>query len=131
MQAQARCIVDQNGQVEEPCMPQTILILDSSGHRISGSVKTGQQIQIIGTLTNYHDTNQTFVYLEQIQDPNGVNLSLSWITGTLAPNQSFNPAQSWITPAASGTYVVAIFFWPTLDNPNNLQPPESTTINVQ
>ncbi len=127
---QARCITDKNGHEVGPCMmPQTPIIFDSYGHQINGAVKAGQQIQIIGYLTNYHYTNQTFAYIVQIQDANGVTMSLSWLVGNLGSYQSFKPAQSWI-PLTSGTYTVQIFLWSGLDNPIAFQVPESTSIEV-
>ncbi len=104
-------------------------IVDSFGNAITGTVKSGQQIQITADLTNGQDRDQPFAYLVQVQDSNGVTVSLSWITGTLTAGQSLNPAQSW-TPTASGTYTAQIFVWQSIDNPNALSPPLSTTINV-
>ena len=104
-------------------------IVDSFGNAITGAVKVGQQIQITADLTNGQDRDQPFAYLVQIQDGNGVTVSLSWITGTLTAGQSLNPAQSW-TPQSSGTYTAQIFVWQSIDNPNALSPPLSTTINV-
>ena len=104
-------------------------IVDSFGNAINGTVKSGQQIQVTADLTNGQDRDQPFAYLVQIQDANGVTVSLSWITGTLTAGQSLNPAQSW-TPSASGTYTAQIFVWQSIDNPNALSPPLSTTINV-
>jgi hypothetical protein len=104
-------------------------IVDSFGNAITGAVKSGQQIQVTADLTNGQDRDQPFAYLVQIQDANGVTVSLSWITGTLTAGQSLNPAQSW-TPQSSGTYTAQIFVWQSIDNPNALSPPLSATINV-
>jgi hypothetical protein len=123
--AEARCTV-----TDVPCeLPIHPVILDSFGHQINGSVSAGQQIQVVGYLTNYHYTNETFVYLLQIQDVNGVTLSLSWITGNLDPYQPLTPAQSW-TPTASGIYTAQIFVWRSLADPNAFQPPEFRSIYV-
>jgi hypothetical protein len=103
-------------------------IVDSFGNALT-SVKVNQQIQVTADLTNGQDRSQPFAYLVQIQDANGVTVSLSWITGTLTGGQSLNPAQSW-TPTASGTYTAQIFVWQSIDNPNALSPPLSTTITV-
>jgi hypothetical protein len=103
-------------------------IVDSFGNALT-SVKVNQQIQVTADLTNGQDRDQPFAYLVQIQDGNGVTVSLSWITGTLTGGQSLNPAQSW-TPTASGTYIAQIFVWQSIDNPNALSPPLSTTITV-
>lgn len=105
-------------------------IVDSSGNVITGAVKVGQQIQITTDLVNGQNCIQPFAYLVQIQDHNGITVSLSWITGILSANQSLNPGQSWI-PTAPDTYTAQIFTWDSLDSPNVLAPPLSTTIFVQ
>jgi len=104
-------------------------VVDSFGNAITGAVKVGQQIQLTADLANGQDRDQPFAYIVQIQDGNGVTVSLSWITGTLTAGQSLNPAQSW-TPQNAGTYTAQIFVWQSIDNPNALSPPLTTTINV-
>jgi hypothetical protein len=103
-------------------------VVDSLGNALT-SVKVNQQIQVTADLTNGQDRDQPFAYLVQIQDANGVTVSLSWITGTLTSGQKLNPSQSW-TPTAAGTYTAQIFVWQSIDNPNALSPPLSTTITV-
>ena len=105
-------------------------IVDSLGNAITGPVKVGQQIQITYDLANGQHCAQPFVYIVQIQDHNGLTVSLSWITGTLLAGQSFNPAQSW-TPQYEGTYTAQIFTWESLDNPNALVPPVSVSFDVE
>ncbi len=105
-------------------------IVDTYGNAIPGPVKVGQQIEITAPLANGLNCVQPFAYIVQIQDSNGVTLSLSWITGTLAIGQSLDPGQSWI-PTAPDTYNAQIFIWDSLDNPNALAPPMSTSIYVE
>jgi|SRR6185312_2691028 len=109
--------------------PPQPMIWDSFGNVISGSVMIGQQIQIVGQINNTQDKDQPFAYLVQIADNNGMTVSLSWITGTLAAGQSFKPAQSWI-PTGTGIYTANIFVWQSIENPNALSPPTSVQINV-
>ena len=103
-------------------------IVDAFGNELD-EVSVDQQVQITADLANGQDRDQSFAYLVQIQDEDGVTVSLSWITGSLAPGQSLNPAQSW-TPTSPGTYNVQIFVWESVDNPDALSPPVSTTITV-
>jgi hypothetical protein len=105
-------------------------IVDSFGNAITGPVKVGQQIQITYTLANGLNCAQPFAYIVQIQDHNGITVSLSWISGTLLAGKSFNPAQSW-TPWHNDTYTAQIFTWSSIDNPNALFPPVSTTFDVE
>jgi hypothetical protein len=75
-------------------------VVDSFGNSLS-EVSVDQQVQIEADLVNGQDRDQSFAYLVQVQDSNGVTVSLAWITGQLAAGQSFSPALSWI-PSTSG-----------------------------
>lgn len=103
--------------------------VDSFGNSLD-TVSVDQQVQLMADLMNGQDRNQAFAYLVQVQDANGVVVSLAWITGTLTPGQSFSPAGSW-TPDMAGTYTATAFVWESLDNPTALSPPVSTTITVE
>jgi len=103
-------------------------IVDAFGNELD-EVSVDQQVQITADLANGQDRDQSFAYLVQIQDEDGVTVSLSWITGSLAPGQILNPAQSW-TPNAQGSYNVQIFVWESVDNPDALSPPISTEVSV-
>ena len=88
-----------------------------------------QQVQIEADLVNGQDKDQSFAYLVQVQDGNGVTVSLAWITGQLAAGQSFSPALSWI-PSSAGTYEATVFVWESVDNPTALSDTVSTSIRV-
>ena len=103
-------------------------VVDAFGNTLS-SVSVDQQVQITCDLANGQDREQQFAYLVQIQDSNGVTVQLAWITGSLAPGQSFSPAQSWI-PEAAGSYDATAFVWESVDNPTALSPPVTTPITV-
>ena len=102
--------------------------VDAFGNSLD-TVKVDQQVQITADLANGQDREQAFAYLVQIQDANGVTVSLAWITGSLSPGQSFSPALSWI-PTEAGTYTATAFVWESVDNPTALSPPVTTTITV-
>ena len=104
-------------------------VVDSFGNSLD-TVSVDQQVQITADLRNDQDRNQAFAYLVQVQDANGVVVSLAWITGSLTPGQSFSPAESW-TPDMAGTYTATAFVWESLDNPTALSPPVTTTITVE
>ena len=103
-------------------------ILDSTGNTLS-EVLVNQQIQIVSNITNQVNKDQPFAYLVQIQDSNGITISLSWITGSMAPKQTLNLGQSWI-PKDSGSYTAQIFVWQSITEPNALSPPLSLPILV-
>ncbi len=102
--------------------------VDAFGNSLD-TVSVDQQVQISADLSNGQDRVQDFAYLVQIQDGDGVTVSLAWITGSLSSGQSFSPALSWI-PTTSGSYTATAFVWESVDNPTALSPPVSTTISV-
>ena len=103
--------------------------VDAFGNSLN-AVSVDQQVQLTADLANGQDREQSFAYLVQVQDGDGVTVSLAWITGSLSSGQSFSPALSWI-PTQAGTYTATAFVWESVDNPTALSPPVSTTISVQ
>lgn len=93
------------------------------------SVEVGKQIQIAADLRNGQSVEQPFAYIVQIQDENGVTVSLSWLTGKLSPAQLMSPAVSWI-PSHAGSYRATIFVWESITNPAALSPTLSLAITV-
>ena len=115
-----------------PCLERisdfNCLVSDAFGNTLS-SVFVDKQVQITCDVANGQDREKPLAYLIQIQDVNGVTVSLAWITGSLSPGQSFSPALSWI-PENSGTFDVTAFVWESVDNPTALSPPVDTSITV-
>jgi hypothetical protein len=93
------------------------------------TLTVGNQIMITADVSNNQNTQQPFAYLTQVKNENQVVISLSWLTGSLSPRQSFSPAQSW-TPTESGLYVIEVFVWESIDNPEALSVPLSMTVKV-
>jgi hypothetical protein len=117
------------------------LILTSMGYVFAEPVTTqvssqekihfvDEQIMIMADISNNQDVQQNFAYITQVKNDDDVVISLSWLTGSLSPRQSFSPAQSWI-PNESGNYHIQIFVWESIDNPESLSPPLSMTVNVK
>jgi len=103
-------------------------IVDSKGQKIS-SISTDQQIRITSKVENLQDRKQPFAYLIQIQNEDGVTVSLSWLTGLLEPKQTLSPSQSWVSTDA-GKYNVQIYVWESIENPDALSPPLSVEVEV-
>ena len=103
-------------------------IVNTFGSDIS-VVSVDQQVQITADLSSGQDKDQDFAYLIQIQDGDGVTVSLSWIAGSLSPGKQFSPSGSW-TPTDAGTYTVTVFVWESIDNPTALSPPLTIDVNV-
>ncbi len=89
-----------------------------------------EQIMIMADISNNQDVQQNFAYITQVKNDKDVVISLSWLTGSLSPRQSFSPAQSWI-PNESGNFHIQIFVWESITNPEALSPPLSMTVNVR
>ena len=103
-------------------------VVDAFGSSVA-EVSSGQQVQIAADVSNGQSKDQAFAYLVQVQDSNGVTVSLAWITGSLTAGQSMSPALSW-TPDASGSYTATVFVWESVDNPTALSPTVSVDIDV-
>lgn len=86
------------------------------------AVPANKQVQISADVTNGLDRDQSFAYIVQVLDKNGVAIQLSWLTGTLSAGQSLNPSQSW-TPTVPGNYTAQIFVWSGISNPDALSQP--------
>ena len=93
-------------------------------------IQIDQQVQIQADIVNSQDRNQKFAYLVQIQDRDGVTVSLSWITGDLKSGQSLTSAVSWI-PESIGSHTAQVFVWESVDNPTALSPPRTIAILVR
>jgi hypothetical protein len=103
-------------------------VVDAFGSSVA-EVSSGQQVQIAADVSNGQSKDQAFAYLVQVQDGDGVTVSLAWITGSLTGGQSMSPALSW-TPDASGSYTATVFVWEIVDNPTALSPTVSVDIDV-
>ena len=103
-------------------------IINTFGSDIS-VVSVDQQVQITADLSSGQDKDQDFAYLIQIQDGEGVTVSLSWIAGSLSPGEQFTTSGSW-TPTDAGTYTVTIFVWESINNPTALSPPLTLDVSV-
>lgn len=94
------------------------------------TILVDQQVKIVADVTNQMDRDQNFAYLVQIVDEKKTVVSLSWLTGSLTPLQSFSSAQSW-TPQIPGRYEATVFVWESINNPSALSPPLSIEIIVK
>ena len=96
---------------------------------ITQTLHVDKQTMITADIANGQDILQPFAYLTQVKNDQQVVVSLSWLTGSLSPRQSFSPAQSW-TPSEVGIYTIEVFVWESIENPEALSPPLSMTVVV-
>ena len=85
-------------------------LVNSFGSKISEQINVNQQIQITADVKNNQDKTQTFVYIVQVKNENGVIITIGWISGLLNPGHTFSPALSW-APKTSGEYTAEIYVW--------------------
>ncbi|CDI05523.1 hypothetical protein [Candidatus Nitrosotenuis uzonensis] len=104
--------------------------IDIASDSETKTVEIGKQIQIAADLKNGQDIPQNFAYIVQIQNEDGITVSLSWITGQLAAAQAFSPSISW-TPNEPGLYEATIFVWESVNNPTALSPTLTLQISVE
>jgi hypothetical protein len=95
-------------------------IADSSGNVIQ-ELKTNDQIQVVGAIQNNQNFGQGFIFIVQINSPEGTIVSLSWVEGELQSNQILELSQSW-TPSKAGEYIIETFVWNSLKDPIPLSP---------
>ncbi len=108
----------------------TLTQIQADNEKESNYIAVDKQVQIVADVTNGQDRIQHFAYIIQIQDENGVTISLAWITGSLSPNQRLSPALSW-TPERAGIYTAEIFVWESITNPDAMSPPLHLEIEVR
>jgi len=108
---------------------EVAFISDSFGMQILEPT-INQQLQIVGIITNNQNYDQTFSYIIQVKDQDGIVISLSWIQGELASNQSLDLSQSW-TPTAAGNYSIETFVWNSLEDQTPLSPKSSSSYIIQ
>ncbi|MDC8437832.1 MAG: hypothetical protein LV468_02385 [Candidatus Nitrosotenuis sp.] len=104
-------------------------LVNSFGEAISQNINTNQQVQVAADITNKQISPQTFVYIVQILDKNGVALKLTWFSGSLNSQQTFSPAISWYTDTP-GTYTAEIYVWDSIKNASALANPLKLNIIV-
>jgi hypothetical protein len=94
-----------------------IFFADSFGNPLEPTID--ETNQIVGSISNNQKYNQSFVYIIQVKDQDQSVVSLSWIQGELASNQSLDLSQSW-TPTKIGNYDFEVFVWKSLNDPTPL-----------
>ncbi len=87
-------------------------ITDQASTQLS-NVIVGQPAMIQSVVRNNQETEQTFAYMVQIKDSNGVTVKLEAIEGVLPAGKSFTVGVSW-TPETVGSYSAETFVWKSL-----------------
>ncbi|MGH9858357.1 MAG: hypothetical protein ACRD4B_10980, partial [Acidobacteriota bacterium] len=89
--------------------------MKNSDGTVLSEVGIGQQVALSTTITNDNDSKQPFTCIFDVRDSNGVTVYLSWLSGTLPPNDRFDIGLSW-NPEKRGSYEVRTFVVSDLKN---------------
>ncbi len=90
-------------------------ITDQTNAQLS-NVSAGQLVVIQSVLRNNQETQETFAYLVQIKDSNGIVVKLESVEGVIPSGKSFTVGVSWI-PEITGTYSAETFVWKSMNEP--------------
>lgn len=88
-------------------------ITDQTNGQLS-NVSAGQLVVIQSVLRNNQETQETFAYLVQIKDSNGIVVKLESVEGVIPSGKSFTVGVSWI-PEITGTYSAETFVWKSMN----------------
>jgi hypothetical protein len=110
-----------------PASSQKFVDPNTGAEKTSGTV--GQAIGLQATVKNVDVVSKTFTAIFKVKDASGVTISISWVTGTLAPGQELTPGVSW-TPSAAGTYTVEVLVVKTLAEPTPYSDIQTKTLTV-
>ena len=98
-------------------------LVNTVSQNIISDVLVGQKVEITTDLQNNNsEDEQPFIYLVQIKNENNSIISISWISGSLAPFQSYAPSMAF-KPEFSGNYTVEILILESIENINPLAHP--------
>ncbi|MEE8132344.1 MAG: plastocyanin/azurin family copper-binding protein [Nitrososphaerales archaeon] len=90
-------------------------ITDQINSRLYG-VSTAQSVVVQSLIKNNQETEQTFAYIAQIKDSNGVTVKLETVEGVLPAGKSFTVGVRWI-PDKAESYTTEAFVWKSLNEP--------------
>jgi len=76
-------------------------------------------VMVSADLPNGLDEEQYFVYVVQIMDEENLVVHLTWITGSIFPEQTLSTASSWL-PTKPGHYSAHLFVWSSFNSPTAL-----------
>jgi plastocyanin len=90
-------------------------ITDQLNSQLYG-VNKGQSVMLQSVIKNNQDTEQTFAYIVQIKDSNGIIVKLEAVEGVLPAGKSFTVGALWI-PNKTDSYATEVFVWKSLSEP--------------
>lgn len=118
----ATALIGSTGPPLERVPASNARITDIQGNFLGIAVVDKQALLTSDIVNQQVSRNQTFAWLVQVIDSEKKTQALSWIEGTLNPEESFSPTTSWI-PEKEGDYHAVFFVWESVTNPTALSPP--------
>jgi len=106
-----------------------VYLADRSGNPVQ-EIRAESSFQIVGTVHNNQNFEQSFVYIIQIKNQEDITMEISWIQGELSANQTLQVSQSWM-PDSTGEYKVETYVWNSLKDTLPLAPNLVMTVPVQ
>ncbi|MFQ5969259.1 MAG: MG2 domain-containing protein [Nitrososphaerales archaeon] len=91
------------------------VITDQTTSQLS-NVNTGQLVMVQSVVRNNQEMVQTFAYIVQIKDSNGIVVKLEAVEGALPAGKSFTVGISW-TPEEVGKYRSEVYVWKSIMEP--------------
>jgi hypothetical protein len=117
-------------QLEKTIKISKFKVLDANKVKLQ-KVHVGQEIRLRSVVINNLTSTQSFTYIVQIKDQEGMTVMLKWVEGKLFPAKKSRPAVQWI-PEEPRKYNVQIFVWKNLGDPSPLTAqPMKTSIEVK
>lgn len=108
--------------------PGRFMLVNQLGDLIE-EIFVGDQVLVQADIRNNLAEKQPFSFFVLITDADGFTISISWITGTLPEEETLAAAQSWV-PDNAGTFIVKIFVWKSVTEPEVLGKSLETTVTV-
>lgn len=123
--------MEEKGSAQELFLAPTSepVLVDSFNFPLS-KVSMNEQVLVQSEITNTQNLTQTFVYIVQVKDSDGITVSLSWISSSISANDSLKAAQSW-TPQLPGNYDTEIFVWDSIEGKQVLSPVRKISVKVE
>ena len=113
----------QNSYAGPGIQMENLRVEDSSGKQIPSPIRSSQfPVQIVVDISNSQDREQSFAYLVEITK-DGLHVPpFGFISGSLAPGQSFSPSIQWLPIPSSGTYQIKAQLFDDVGNQNPIAP---------
>jgi hypothetical protein len=108
-----------------------VIVEDASFLIPQSGPTVGQVIDVGATVKNLYRANQSYAFVVQIEDENGVTIFIDWVAGTLLRGETMEMAINW-TANGAGNYIATILIWDSDPNSSETIKPiaQKTSITI-